>query len=93
MLSIEDRIWEDPTTSVSDAVVRMRDQSREAFRRVCTRGCDFWDDLKAPAFQRHFWARNEPYASTDPRNPLKSQQMRAPSERTKGHKPLIQKIF
>ncbi len=39
MLSIEDRIWEDPTTSVSDAVVRMRDQSREAFRRVCTRGC------------------------------------------------------
>jgi hypothetical protein len=62
VFSIEDRIWDDQTTSVADAVVRMRGQSREAFRRVCTRGCDFWDDLKAPALQRHFWVRNAPYA-------------------------------
>jgi hypothetical protein len=41
-----------------------------------------WDDLKALALQSHFWLRNEPYASTDPRNHLKSQQMRPPSERT-----------
>jgi hypothetical protein len=82
VFSIEDRIWDDQTTSVSEAVVRMRDQSREAFRRVCTRGCDFWDDLKAPALQRHFWARNAPYAVKDRGNSLKSQQMRPPSERT-----------
>ena len=41
-----------------------------------------WDDLRAPTHQKHFWVRNEPYGFTDPRNQLKSQQMRPPSERT-----------
>jgi hypothetical protein len=82
VFSIEDRIWDDERTSVSDAVVRMLGQSREAFRRVCRRGREFWDDLKAPALQRHFWRRNEFYALPGPRNPLISQQMRPPSERT-----------
>jgi hypothetical protein len=93
VFSIEDSIWDDQKASVSDAVVRMLGQSLAAFRRVCTRGREFWDDLKAPALQRHFWLRNEPYALTDPRSPLKSQQMRPPSERTKGNKLLMRKIF
>jgi hypothetical protein len=83
VFSIEDRILDDQWTSVPDAVVRMLGQIRGVFRRVCVRGRESWDDLKAPALQSHFWLRNEPYASTDPRNHLKSQQMRPPSERTK----------
>src|SRR5579872_3925173 len=35
-----------------------------------------------PHLQRHFWLRNEPCASVDPRSPLILQQMRPPSERT-----------
>ena len=42
------------------------------------------NDFKAASLQKHFWVRNAPYASTDPCNQLKSQQMRPPSERTKG---------
>lgn len=45
-------------------------------------GDGFGNDLKAAPFERYFWARNAPYASTDPCNPLISQQMRPPSERT-----------
>jgi hypothetical protein len=41
VFSIEDWIWDDQTMSVSDAVVWTRGQSQPAFRRVCTRGCDF----------------------------------------------------
>ena len=66
VFSIEDRILDDQWRSVSDAVVRMLGQIRGVFRRVCTRGREFWDDLKAPALQRHFWLRNEPYASSQP---------------------------
>src|SRR5260221_7628305 len=39
-------------------------------------------DFKASSFQRYVWARNAPYALTDPCNPVKSQRMRPPSERT-----------
>ena len=77
MFSIEDKIWDDQRASVSDAVVRMLGQSLEAFRRFCTRGREFWDDLKARALQKYFWLRNEPYALRDPHNPLISQQMTA----------------
>jgi hypothetical protein len=59
MFSNEARIWDDQRASVSDAVVRMLGQSLEVIRRVCARGREFWDDLKAPALQRHFWLRNE----------------------------------
>lgn len=43
-----------PGTSVSDAVVRILGRIRGVFRRVCMRGHESWDDLKAPALQRHF---------------------------------------
>lgn len=84
MLSIEDMVWNSQRTLVSATGGRTLGQSQGASRQVRMRGCGLWDDLKASPFQRHFWGRNAPYALTDPCNPLKSQQMRAPSERTKG---------
>ena len=83
MLSIEDMVWNSQRTSVSATVGRTLAQSQGASRKVRTRGCGFWDDLEASPLQRHFWVRNAPYALRDPCNSLKSQQMRAPSERTK----------
>ena len=65
-------------TSVSAAV----GQGQGASRRVHTRERGLADNLKAPPLQRHSWARNVPYALTVSCNPLKSQHMRAPSERT-----------
>jgi len=83
MFSIEDMVWDSQRTSVSATLGRTLCQSQRASRQVRTRGCGLWDDLKASPLQRYFWARNAPYVSKDPDNPLKSQQMRAPSERTK----------
>jgi hypothetical protein len=93
MLSIEDMAWNSQRTLVSATVGRTLGQSQGAGRQVRTRGCGLWNDLKPSPLQRHFWVRNAPYALRDPGNPLKPQQMRAPSERTKGHKPLMRKIF
>jgi hypothetical protein len=42
---------------------------------------------RAASLQTHFWARNAPYALADRGNPLKSQQMRPPSERTRTKRP------
>jgi hypothetical protein len=82
MFSIEDRIWDGQSTTVSVIVGRMFGQSPAASRQVGVRGNGFWDDLNAPTVQRHCWVRNAHYVSMDPRNPLKSQQMRSLSERT-----------
>ena len=81
MLSIEDMVWDGQRTRISHR--RSDAQSKPgASRQVRMRGCGLWDDLKASPFQRHFWGRNALYALTGPCNPLKSQQMRPPSERT-----------
>ncbi|MEH2534991.1 hypothetical protein V1277_005712 [Bradyrhizobium sp. AZCC 1588] len=93
MLSIEDMVWNSQRTLVSATGGRTLGQSQGASRQVRMRGCGLWDDLKASPFQRHFRGRNAPYALTDPCNPLISQQMRAPSERTKGNNPLLRKVF
>jgi hypothetical protein len=81
MFSIEDMVWDSQRTSVSATVGQTVGQSQGASRRVRTRGRGFGDDAIATP-QKHFWARNEPYALRSHRNSLKSQQMRAPSERT-----------
>ncbi len=78
MFSIEDIVWDSQEMSESAAV----GQGQGASRRVHTRERGLGDNLKAPPLQRHFWVRNAPYAVKDRGNPLKSQQMRAPSERT-----------
>src|SRR5271163_3961477 len=79
--SIEDRIWDGLRMSVSATVGRTPTLG-QALQRVRTHGAWFGRDLKAASLQRHFWVRNAPYAVKDGGNPLKSQQMRPPSERT-----------
>jgi hypothetical protein len=44
VFSIEEGIWGDQAAPVLDAVVRSLGQSREAIRRVCTHGREFWDE-------------------------------------------------
>jgi hypothetical protein len=83
VFSIEDRIWDRQRTSVSTAVGRMLGASRAVPQQVRTRGGRFGEDLIAALRQMHFRARNAPYTSDDLSNPLKLQQMRPPSERTK----------
>jgi len=82
VFSIEDRIWDGQRTSVSATVGGTLGTSRGVLRQIRTRGGGLGDDFKAASLQRHFWVRNAPYAVKDRGNPLKSQQMRAPSERT-----------
>jgi hypothetical protein len=76
VFSIEDRIWDGQRTSISATVGRTLGTSRG------TRAGGLGDNFKAASPQRHFWARNAPYAVKDRDNLLKSQQMRPPSERT-----------
>jgi hypothetical protein len=57
--------------------------SRGVLRQIRTRGGRIGDDFKTASLQRHLWVRNAPYALKDPDNPLKSRQMRPPSERTR----------
>ncbi len=80
--SIEDRIWDGQRTSVSATVGRTLGASQGVPRQIRARGGGLGDHFKAASLQRHFWARNAPYSLNDPYNPLNSQQMRAPSERT-----------
>ena len=82
MFSIGNMVWDSQRTSVSAAVGRTFSQSQGISRQVRTRECGFWHNLKASALQRHFWVRNVPYNLAVLSNSLKSQQMRAPSERT-----------
>jgi hypothetical protein len=84
VFSIEDIIWDGRRTSVSATVGRTLGASQGVPPQICTRGCGLGDDFKAASLQRHFWVRNAPYAVKDRGNPLKSQQMRPPSERANG---------
>jgi hypothetical protein len=71
-------------TSVSATVGRRQSRTQGSSNdRLACGGGEFRDDLNAPSLERYFRARNAPYSLDDPGNPLKSQQMRAPSERTK----------
>ncbi len=93
VFSIEDRIWDCQRTSGSATVGRTLGTSRGVLRQIRTRGGGLGDNFKGASLQRHFWVRNAPYALKDPDNPLKLQQMRPPSERTKGNNPLTRKGF
>jgi len=77
--SIEDRIWDGQRTSVSATL----GASRGVPRQTRTSGGGLGDDFEVASLQKHFWVRNAPYGVKGRGNPLKSQQMRAPSERTK----------
>jgi hypothetical protein len=85
MFSFRERICQNGQTSVSPAVGQMQGRSRRASndRLACGAG-EFRDDLNAPSRERYFQARNAPYFLNDLGNPLKSQEMRSPSERTSG---------
>ena len=83
LFSIEDRIWDGQRTSVSATAGWTLGASRGVPRQTRTRGGGLGDDFKTVSLQRHFWVRNAPNAVDDRGNPLKSQQIRAPSERTK----------
>jgi hypothetical protein len=80
MFLIENWSLDGQRKSVFETVYRTLGQSQRALRRVRTGGAGFWDDLKATPLERHLWARNAPYSLNDIGNPLKSQEMRAPSE-------------
>ncbi len=79
---IEHRIWDGQRTSVSATVAQTLGTSRGVPRQIRTRGGGIRDDFKAVSLQRYLWLRNAPYALNDRGNPLKSQQIRPPSERT-----------
>jgi hypothetical protein len=81
--SIEDSIWDGQKASVSATVDRTLGAIRGVPPQTRTSGGGLGDDFKAASLQRHFRVRNAPYAVKHRGNPLKSQQMRAPSERTK----------
>jgi hypothetical protein len=84
MFSFEERICRNGRTSVSATVGRRQSRTQGSSNdRLACGGGEFRDDLNAPSLERYFRARNAPYSLDDPGNPLKSQQMRAPSERTK----------
>jgi len=82
VFSTEDKIWDGQTTTVSATVGRTLGASRGVRGQIRTRGGRLGEDFKAASLQRHFWVQNAPYAVKDRGNPLKSQQMRPPSERT-----------
>jgi hypothetical protein len=68
--------------SVSAMVGRRLGASRGVPRQIRTSGAGLADDFKAVSLQAHFWVGNAPYAVNDLVNPLISQRMRPPSERT-----------
>ena len=82
VFSTEDKIWDGQTTTVSATVGRALGASRGVPRLMHTHGGGFGNDFKAASLQKHFCGRNAPYLLSDQDNPLKSQQMRPPSERT-----------
>jgi hypothetical protein len=82
--SIEDKIWDGEGASVSATMDRKLGAGRGLPQRMRTSGGGHADDFKAVSVQTHFWVRNAPYAVKARGNSLKSHEMRAPSERTKG---------
>jgi hypothetical protein len=85
MFSVEGRICRKGQTSVSATIgwMQRRTQSASNDRLACGGG-EFRDDLNALCLESYFRGRNV-YSLNDPGNPLKSQQMRPPSERTTTH--------
>jgi hypothetical protein len=81
--SIEDKIRDGEGALISATMVRKLGAGRGVPQQTRTSGGGRADDFKAVSLQTYFWGRNAPYAAKDLSNPLKSQQMRAPSERTK----------
>jgi hypothetical protein len=78
----EERICRNGQTSVSATVGQVQGRTQRASKdRLACRAGEFRDDLNAPSLERYFRRRNAPYSLNDLDNPLKSQQMRAPSER------------
>jgi hypothetical protein len=85
MFSIEEKIGRSGQTSVLGTIGWMHGRTERASHdRLACEEAEFWDDLNAPSLQRYFRGRNAPYPLNDLDNPLKSRQMRAPSERTTG---------
>jgi hypothetical protein len=81
MLSIEESICRNGQTSVSASIARLQGRTQRAFNdRLACGGGELRDDVRY--LERYFRGRNAPYSLNDIGNPLKSQQMRAPSERT-----------
>jgi len=80
--SIEDKIRDGDGTLISATMVRKLSASRAVPQQTRTSGGGRADHFKAVSLQTHFWVRNAPYAAKDRGNPLKSQRMRPPSERT-----------
>jgi hypothetical protein len=84
VFSIEDRIWNGQGNVCN---------SHRPSDAWCKPGGAFVGEVIAAPPERHFWVRNAPYQLTNLCNSLISQQMRPPSERTKGNKLLMRKIF
>ena len=74
-------------TSASATVSWMLRAGRELLQ-IRPSGGGLTEGFKAVSPKSYFWARNAPYPFSYLDNPFKSQQNGAPSERTKGKKPL-----
>jgi len=68
MLSIEDRVWDGQSASVSSIVGRMLIVGLADLRRVRVSGDGFLDDRNERRLQTHFWFRNAPFPSIDQDN-------------------------
>jgi hypothetical protein len=82
MFWIEDIVWDSQGTSVSAAGGRTFGQSRAASRQVDIRRRGFCDDQSATS-SKALLASKGTLCFNESCNSLKSQKMRAPSERTK----------
>jgi hypothetical protein len=81
MFSIDERICWNSQTAVSATVGRIHGRTQGASHdRPACGGLGSRDDPNALSLQRHFCGRNAPYPLNDQGNPLKSQQMRPPSD-------------
>jgi hypothetical protein len=81
-------------SSVSATVgwMRSRPEGASDERPGCGAG-EFRNHLNATSVEKHFSTRNAPYCLCDSSNGLKLRQNGVPSERTKRHKSLMQKVF
>lgn len=79
--AVEERICRSGQAPIPAIVVdRMQRGSNDMF---AFGDVNYWEDLNDPSLERYFGGRNAPYPLNDPSNPLKLQEMRPPSERTK----------
>jgi hypothetical protein len=85
--AVEERICRSGQASIPATVLgRMQRGNQKGSNDMFAFGdVNYREDLKDPSLERYFRGRNAPYAVKDRDNPLKSQQMRPPSERTTSH--------